>query len=185
MAQKKASKTPGAAKAASAALAGIPVQAVPPPPPQGAPLPPTPQGKLPATEVRRLHHPMGVQISLAAQAAQEIRNSTTWAQDFGPHAPDQNALADALDSAHAWSDEAAAARAWDLYVHTTEELAWHYALVMKADLEPEFDTASRHDASIKQRYSATNALIHARQVAALAGAATKKANQKKAAPKAP
>ncbi len=98
---------------------------------------------------RSLRKATPVQENDAAQAADEVSSSKTWAADFGPHAPAAKALAAALSLAAGWSAENVRAKAWAGYTQTEKDIAWGILLAMTASFKSTFQDALTHDPTIR------------------------------------
>jgi hypothetical protein len=172
-----------AKKTTKQAAAGSTLQLQPDPlPKQGAPSPPV-GFSAPAKYQRRPGAlPTTQQVRDAADVASELTTSKSYAADFGSRVPAAGAIASALTLAKGWSNQLAAAEAWLPYVREQYESAWRAALGLTKQLQPEFELAVKHDASVSTRYPQTQDFLQVRSVAATRGAQTR-AQKKKAAAK--
>jgi hypothetical protein len=132
----------------------VPLQADPLPK-QGAPSPPV-GFAAPAKYQRRPGAlPTTQQVRDAGDVAGELKSSSKYNADFGNRVPPAATIAAALTLAQGWSNQLQAAETWLPYVRAQYESAWRAALGLTKELQPEFQLAVKHDASVATRYPQT------------------------------
>ncbi len=169
---------------ANHAVNGTEAQALPvgnPPPKVNAPAPPKSWTKSKRVRPKEGLKPTASQTDAVAGAAIEMRESTTWVDDFGSKAPDPTSTADILVTASQWRDAWVTASKWVAYCADQRRVWEDAAFTEVGELKPLFDYASVRDASIAKRYSSTKLIVGARSASAQRGATTRKNNKKKAA----
>jgi hypothetical protein len=125
--------------------------------------------------------PTTAQTDAAAGAATEMRDSSTWVDDFGSKAPDPTTMANNLATASEWRDAWVVARTWLAYCSEQRRLWEDAAFTEVEELKPLFDYSSDRDPTIAKRYPFTKLIVNARSASAQRGATTRKNNKKKAA----
>jgi hypothetical protein len=173
-----AKKTASVSHPILAQAAGVTV--TDPVPTEKAPSPPA--GYVP-TKLGKKYRPQRTQVAIAPKVASELRASTGYAELFGSGAPPAASVADALETATAWSGTLQNATAWYQYVKQQEDLSWQHALGLTDPLRATFDFKLSRDATLAETLPNTASFFGAAKESAKKGVATRKKNEavKKAA----
>jgi hypothetical protein len=115
------------------------------------------------------------QISNAVAAAKEIGGSTTYAEDFGPHAPSQALFAHLLLGASGWRGQWTSAKRWTAYAAEQNAAWWVAALGVATLLQPAFEYAIARDPTIAEKYPAAKQFIEAGSLIGKRAASVRKA----------
>jgi hypothetical protein len=130
----------------------------------------------------RLLKPFAAQETSAPSVVKELHASSTYTEDLGADAPDRDDVADLVEAAAAWSNEAKNAKAWATYAQQQKELAWNAAIAMTNKLKGEFDHAVKNHPDVALSYPSLSAYFGARTASAARGSATKRAKKKQKPP---
>jgi hypothetical protein len=142
------------------------------PPAEPSPTPPQDFRPIALTEFRG-SRPKVTQVAVAAAVASELGTSTDYGARFGPKAPDQAAVAQAVALAQRWRETRNALQTWMLYVQTQDALAWDGALRLMRQLEPLFDAAVTCSPEVAFEYPGVARFYEAKDVVAQRGHATR------------
>jgi hypothetical protein len=176
-------KTNGAAKeAAPTKIPAAVTQPVPAPP--AWVFPTAPNGFVPPTAdaVRRRSKPTEQMRAEGEDFATELRNGTTYAEDFGKRAPDPIAMAAAVDIATQWDAIYNAAAPVAEYALAMRGAAWDVALKPVKKLQTAYEVAVADEPSLAKTWRQTAAFFGAREEPAQRAVQTK-VKAKKAAKK--
>jgi hypothetical protein len=162
-------------------------KSVPPPVVSGPPawvFPTVPNGfKAPSVDaVRRRSKPTEDMRTEATDFAAELRNGTTYLEDFTKRAPDPVALAGLLDVAVQWDDVYKAAAPIAEYALAMRGAAWDAALKPVNKLKGLYESAVADEPTLAKTWRQTAAFFGAREEPALRAVETKE-KAKKAAKK--
>jgi hypothetical protein len=114
------------------------------------------------------------QVTSAAAAAGEITKSTTYATDFGPHAPSQATLGFLMDNSTRWRMEWEHASQYLTYA-AEQRAAWDQAMLGQMDtLKQAFDFVASREPVVTEKYSATAKFLDARSAVGQRAANTRK-----------
>jgi hypothetical protein len=125
--------------------------------------------------------PRALHIVLAPQLAAEfLANKEAYSDEFGPKAPDPDALAAGFTLAVGWSGVAQDADTWASYTDGQATFAWNDALGRMAGLKPLYQAALLRDPTIAEKFPVMARVFAIPAVAAQKGANTRKERAKKA-----
>jgi hypothetical protein len=114
------------------------------------------------------------QVTSAAAAAGEITKSTTYAADFGPHAPSQATLGFLVNNSTRWRAEWEHASQYLTYA-AEQRAAWDQAMLGQMDtLKQAFDFVASREPAVTEKYSATEKFLDARSAVGQRAANTRK-----------
>jgi hypothetical protein len=115
------------------------------------------------------------QIANASSAASEILKSTTFVQDFGPHAPSQTTLGFLMANADSWRTTWEGASQFAAYA-AEQRAAWEAAAQAEmATFQPAFELATTTEPAVAKKYTATAKYLGARSAISKRAASTRKA----------
>jgi hypothetical protein len=132
---------------------------------------PTPKKRTSARGPR----PRGAQITDAAAAAKEITQSSTYEDDFGPHAPPAAQVAFVTANAATWRTTWQQAKRFYAYC-TEQRAAWEGEAISQMDtLKPAYAYLAERDPKAAGNYPATARYLDAGSVIATRAGASRKA----------
>ncbi|MGO8997792.1 MAG: hypothetical protein ACLQVI_31120 [Polyangiaceae bacterium] len=168
-----AAAAPVGTAANSATSPLTPVGGADPLPSTGAPTPPVEDNPV-AVDPRKGLRAIQGEVDVAANAANELRSSTTFSELLSARLGTADSIANALEFAVAWYREAQAGTTWNSYAREQSNLAWAYTLAMIDRLRAGFQAVASADPAIEKEMPNFTQLLNARKVVAQKAVSTKR-----------
>ncbi len=148
-------------------------------PPPTTPIPAPPPGyTAPPPRAFSGSYPDAHELLAAPGAIQDLQSFQSYTQQMGASAPDQDAVANAIQLGVLWSAQRIPAETWNAYVRAQYGAAWKAAFTLLEELKPLFLSAVSKTPSLALEYPGLAAMFVAPRTAAAKSLATKKKNAK-------